>query len=354
MPSSVLSIHIHLTFLIILSSSLIYSFLQLFFYANSNVNIKDADFWDRSYLLKSMKDSGVDAQRSSVTTARDNVASKGDKKETKEGELNVSSKANEWSQNDNLACPLFIKGNAKSIVSAGKSLQLIQHTSPTTSSLPRKSNCKVKDSNDTKDVLEELTLAESFCTSLASLIGDSNHLTRYIVESECWKTKVNSSGCYANNVKVKKQQGKGFHGEYYLDNSKEANCSDTEKSGCVRMGQLCNVVSRVSDSMTFSRFFCPENPVITVCQMELCGIKDACKSVNISENFYLPPLNDEILHKSVFGEEFEKAFRPRGMDFMLGFQFSEHEYCHAMADKTQLEKLFPFPTILPSFQVFSS
>ncbi|KAI4389907.1 hypothetical protein MLD38_002076 [Melastoma candidum] len=325
-------------------------FEELFFYANSNVSIKDADFWDRSYLLKTMKDARQGAQRSSVGTVRDYVASKGDKRETKEGEFSAYSKANEWSENGNLACPLFIKGNAKSIVSAGKSLQLIQHTSPATSSLSRESFFQEKDLNDTKDVMEELTLAESFCTSLASIIGDSNHLTRDIVETKSLKMKFASRRCDANDVKVEKLPGKGFYADSSPDNSQEENCSITEKSECDREGQVLNVVSHVSDSMTFSKFFCPENPVITVCQMELCGIRDALKSVNISENFYLPSLNDEILHKLVFGEEFVKAFRPGGMDCMLGFQFSEHEYCLAMADKKEVEKLFPFPTILPSYQ----
>ena len=74
--------------------------------------------------------------------------------------------------------------------------------------------------------------------------------------------------------------------------------------------------------------------------------------MNISQKFCLPSLNDEVLRKAIFGGESTAFSDSEGTNYTFGFQFGESEYHRSQDDRKLLGMLFPFPTILPSFQVF--
>lgn len=95
-----------------------------------------------------------------------------------------------------------------------------------------------------------------------------------------------------------------------------------------------------------------ENPVITVCQKNLGKHGDALKTLSLSRKFSLPSLNDEGLRKAIFGGENAAFSDSEGMNYTFGFHFGESEYLRSQDDRKLLEMLFPFPTILPLFQVF--
>ena len=166
-------------------------FWQMFFYANRAISVDEAEFWEKSYLLRMAQNCKLKVDPSAPTYTHDYVPESSNKKETAEKEFvstPSSMKGKEQNNRDLLVCPLFIKDMAKSIVSAGKSLQLIRHF-PMTSTVPScKNNDKGDDGfgsyNDDCDInkmnhwhgMAELTLAEIFCVSLACLDRKSTRL----------------------------------------------------------------------------------------------------------------------------------------------------------------------------------
>lgn len=105
------------------------------------------------------------------------------------------------------------------------------------------------------------------------------------------------------------------------------------------------------DNFSSRKSFCPENPVITVCKSSLDDNKDAWSALNLSKNFYLPPLNDEGLRNAIFGGKGKSSHTAKGTNYTSGFQFGESSHLHSQDDAKMLEVLFPFPTILPTLQV---
>lgn len=57
------------------------------------------------------------------------------------------------------------------------------------------------------------------------------------------------------------------------------------------------------DELPLQGTFCPENLAITVCQTLRDKNRDFWKTLNLSSNFYLPPLNDEVLRHAIFAGE---------------------------------------------------
>jgi gamma-tubulin complex component 5 len=105
------------------------------------------------------------------------------------------------------------------------------------------------------------------------------------------------------------------------------------------------------DEFPLQGTFFPENPAITACQSLLDKNRDSWKMLNLSKNFYLPPLNDEVLRQAIFGGENGPVSAVKGTDYAFGFQFGVSDYDDSQNDTKLLEVLFPFPTVLPSFQV---
>ncbi|KAI3440328.1 Gamma-tubulin complex component [Psidium guajava] len=326
-------------------------FEEIFFYANKDVTVEDADFWDRSYLLRLAQDCKLDAQQSVVNNSKDRVPLTGDRKETMERELNPGSlKAREWSDRDRQVCPMFIKDISKSIVSAGKSFQLIQHV-PTISFDARRSNYETDalggyvNLNGLNKIywrqsMAGLTLSETFSVSLAGLIGHVDELSRYFQQIKVGTGEEALPSSYLSEKTWFKLLMNT------VSQRKEIYC-DTRVASDVLNVEHHIIGSEVIDDELSVGSFCPENPVLTVCHKRLAKNVDAWKWLNLSKCYHLPPLNDEVLWKAIFGEE---SGHTRGTDFAFKFSFGQFEYQHAQNDTKLLEGLFPFPTLLPSFQ----
>lgn len=260
----------------------------MFFYANKVIAIDEAEFWDKSYLLR--------------LTHHNKVAA-------------VSSKTKGQVERDLVVCPLFFKDIAKEIVSAGKSLQLIQNV-PITSS----SSALLGRHFDTQNVkMTQLSLSEIFCLSLTALIGHGDHMSRSFWQND---KIVSATESYVGTPCSDKIWYK------FLVDALPA------KKDCVELG---------ASFEPFVTSFCPENPTITVCQKLLQANTGDWNSLNLSNNCILPPLNDEELRIAIFGGTTSK-----GTNYACGFPFGDS---HSRHDIKVVEALFPFPTILPSFKV---
>ncbi|XP_015884769.1 uncharacterized protein LOC107420350 isoform X2 [Ziziphus jujuba] len=339
---------------------------ELFFYANSRISVDEDDFWEKSYLLRQTHQK-LEVELSGPSFANNPGIGMSDKKEMGQREstsISSSLKGKEQSNRDLQACPVFIKDIAKSILSAGKSLQLIRHIPLTSSALSGKgSDSDISDGSGCSysgayhgQSIAGLTLSEIFCVSLAGLIGHGDYVSRYICQEDWYKEKiVPSFEYYMNKQKVENHDNGIFPTacsekiwyKLLVDTLQEKRLLDGNKYTKTREEKMAaDVVNR------FSHFrpFCPENPVITVCQIIVPKNRDALKTLNLSRNLYLPSLNDQVLQNAIFGKENEPPYAVEGTNYTFGFQFGESEYLRSKEDSNMLEVLFPFPTLLPSFQ----
>ncbi|XP_038897898.1 gamma-tubulin complex component 5-like isoform X2 [Benincasa hispida] len=325
-------------------------FEELFFYANEAVSVGEHDFWEKSYSLRSLR--------------LDGELYLSIKKETIERESISSShllKGKDQYAGGSIACPLFIKGIAKSIVAAGKSLQLIRHVCETLTPASEKHNGEEFNSSaDFGGSLARLSLSELFCVSLAALIGDGDHISRYFWKHDQYKLETDSSF---------KSRVNGFEVENGIDESTcrrkhwyslLADALALKGSVSLKSGHkdVNNLVGEGAKNMSFDKKNClcslesfyPENPVMTVCTTILKDNINVWKRLNLSRCYNLPPLNDEGLLKAIFGDEDAPISEAKGTDFTLGFQFDKYEYVHSQNEAKLIETLFPFPTLLPAFQ----
>lgn len=304
-------------------------FLQMFFVANKRIAIEEAEFWEKSYLPRSamsgkLKDFAPDFLPSSKL--REDM--------TGRASVSLSSVAvgKEDNKHDFQACPLFIKDIAKAIISAGKSLQLIRHA-------PMASLSAVS-GDDLKSVysIAGLTLSEVFCLSLMALVGHGAHITTHL-----WQDEKHLLGSIGNSeepeeidrLSVAKTQPKESWRKLLNDTL------DQKRSVCL--------ASSSPKTDILPQVYCSQNPAITVCREILHENKDAWGSLNISQAFHLPPLNDESLRQAIFSNNSECVLPVKNMDY--GFQFGELENARFSEDAKLLEVLLPFPTLLPFFQV---
>ncbi|KAG7941580.1 hypothetical protein I3843_16G051700 [Carya illinoinensis] len=348
-------------------------FEEMFFYANRSISVDEADFWEKSYLLRSVQFRKFDDELSATTSSSDRVPLTNDKKETGERDsisLSSSIKGKEGSVRDCQACPLFIKEMSKSVLSAGKSLQLIRHV-PTTFSVTssKGSDCQFDGFGTSSDgfhrgqIIAGLTLSEIFFVSLAGLIGHGDHISRYFWQDNHCKTTPSSEESLVNKLKVEHGGGETLPllpcsekiwYKFLVDTllqKRVINSKSARKDASYSLdAKEENMVADVVAKLPLLESFCTENPVITVCKKTLRKNMDAWKTLNLSRNSYLPPLNDEILRKAVFGNEQRSSYATQGTNYAFGFQFSESEYIRSQNDTEMLEVLFPFPTLLPTFQ----
>lgn len=330
----------------------------MFFYANRAISVDEADFWEKSYLLRQIQCQMLDVGASASSCASDRISVANDKKGVGQRE-SISTfsfmKGKEWNDKDLQSCPLFIKDIAKSIVSAGKSLQLIRHIPMTSAVVSRKGNdCEIDGFGSLDKGVQYghsiagLTLSEVFCVSLAGLIGHGDHIFQYIYG----KQKVESD----DGVIVPVKRSEKIWCKFLVDTLAEKRLVDTqsahEDGKTLPDAKEENMLAGVVNEFPLSRSFCQENPVLTVCQKTLSKNGDAWKTLNLSRNLCLPPLNDEILRKAIFGRESGSISADEGTNYTFGFRFGESEYLRSQDDSHMLQVLFPFPTLLPSFQVF--
>ncbi|CAB4296421.1 unnamed protein product [Prunus armeniaca] len=329
---------------------------EMFFYANRAISVDEADFWEKSYLLRQVQCQMLDVGASASSCASDRISVANDKKGVGQREsISTSSfmKGKEWNNKDLQSCPLFIKDIAKSIVSAGKSLQLIRHIPMTSAVVSRKGNdCEIDGFGCLDKGVQHghsiagLTLSEVFCVSLAGLIGHGDLIFQYIYG----KQKVESD----DGVIVPVKRSEKIWCKFLVDTLAEKRLVDSqsahEDGKTLPDAKEENMHAGVVNEFPLSRSFCQENPVLTVCQKTLSKNGDAWKTLNLSRNLCLPPLNDEVLRKAIFGQESGSISAAEGTNYTFGFQFGESEYLRSQDDSHMLQALFPFPTLLPSFQ----
>ncbi|GAV69020.1 Spc97_Spc98 domain-containing protein [Cephalotus follicularis] len=353
-------------------------FEEMFFYANREISVDEAEFWEKSYLLRPVQHQKLHVDTSGLASAIGLGALTNDRKEMGEKEFisaSSSVKGKEHNNGDLQVCPLFIRDIAKSIVSAGKSLQLIRHV-PTTLSVVscRNTDCEfdyLRLSNDNSylsksrrgQTTARLTLSEIFSVSLTGLIGHGDHISRYFGWDDQCKSEIVPLSINRLDGKMVESEnsetlpdltcsGKIWY-KLLVDTLSQQGIIDSEsahKDASDFSFMEENISADVVDALPIKRSFCPENPVITVCQRFLNKKRNAWKTLNLSRNFNLPPLSDDILRKAVFGTEREPLCGVKGTNYTFGFQFGEFEYHRSLDDTKMLEILFPFPTLLPSSQ----
>ncbi|XP_024017074.1 gamma-tubulin complex component 5 isoform X2 [Morus notabilis] len=333
-------------------------FEEMFFYANKATSIDEADFWEKSYLFRRTQCLELDSELSSPL----------DKKEVGQRESIAMARAKGKEQSNG---PLFIKDIAKAIVSAGKSLQLIRHIPMISSGINGRGNdFKIDEGyGNSKDGFHHgqsiagLTLSEVFCVSVAGLIGHGDRIFRYLCQDDWCKTKIHQSlGFCLRKEKVGSNEIERlpmtcFEKIWYkflVDTLLEKGLiyvTSGFKDGN-NLAETSEVKMTAADAnrLPLLRSFCPENPVITVCQGNLSKNRNSWKVLNLSKNFYLPPLNDEALRKAIFGKDCRTFPAVEGTNYTFGFGFGESEHLRSQDDSKMLEVIFPFPTVLPSIQ----
>nr|XP_043628494.1 gamma-tubulin complex component 5-like [Erigeron canadensis]XP_043628495.1 gamma-tubulin complex component 5-like [Erigeron canadensis]XP_043628496.1 gamma-tubulin complex component 5-like [Erigeron canadensis] len=291
-------------------------FHEMFFYANKEIAVDEADFWDKSYLFRSTQHMKL-GMVPLITSTHKNVF--------------VSSKTKGQNERDFVVSPLFFKDISKEIISAGKSLQLIQHIPITSSSTPLDRNSERS--------MTQLSLSEIFCLSLAALIGHGDHMSQFF-----WKNDkiVSATESYEGTESI---PGVAYSDKIWYKFLGDALPAKREN------------VDMKGEGMEFGVSFeplvtsnSPENPTITVCQKLLQANTTNWNSLNLSKNYILPPLNDGDLRKAIFGGAGGELMTARGTDYAFRCTLEDSEKLHFQHDLKIVEALFPFPTILPSFK----
>lgn len=309
----------------------------MFFFANRAVSVDKADFWEKSYLLRQVRCQILDVGCTAPSCASDHASVINEKKGV--------------GQRESISCPLFIKDISKSIVSAGKSLQLIRHIPMTSSG--EGNYCGIDGFGSSNkgvhcgESIAGLTLSEVFCVSLAGLVGHGDHIFQYIAS----KQKVESDDGVIESVRSSEKAWCKFLVDTLLEKRFVETKSPYADGKAFCDGKEENMFAGLVNKCPLSRSFCQENPVTTVCQKILSKNGDAWKTLNLSRNLSLPPLNDEVLRNAIFGGERGSTSSAKGTNYTFGFRFGESEYLRSQDDSKMLQMLFPFPTLLPFFEV---
>lgn len=340
---------------------------EMFFYANRAISVDKIEFWEKSYVLRQLQCWKLDTESSSLTPESSRVRETNEKRQNGLRESISLSSSVKGLQ----ACPLFIKDIAKSIISAGKSLQLIRHVSSKSNDNGIECLGNFNYGSDWSTVhrgqsIAGLTLSEIFCISLAGLIGHGDHIFRYFWQDDsCESEFIPSLPSYMNDQMTRNGNTETLavliHSEktwfkFLLDTLLQKGVID-QKSANKVASDVPNMKEEhmgkdIENNLSSQKTFCPENPVISVCDVSLNNNKSSniWNTLNLSRNYYLPPLNDELLRKAVLGAESGNISEVKGTNYAFGFQFGESEHLRSQCDTKLLEVLFPFPTILPSFR----
>ncbi|XP_052298046.1 uncharacterized protein LOC102626676 isoform X3 [Citrus sinensis] len=340
---------------------------EMFFYANRAISVDKAEFWEKSYVLRQLQCWKLDAESSSLTSESSHVRETNEKRQNGLRESISLSSSVKGLQ----ACPLFIKDIAKSIISAGKSLQLIRHVSSKSNDNGIECLGNFNYGSDWSTVhhgqsIAGLTLSEIFCISLAGLIGHGDHIFRYFWQDDsCESEFIPSLPSYMNDQTTMNGNTETLavliHSEkmwfkFLLDTLLQKGVIDQKSANKIASNvpnmKEENMGKDIENNLSTQKTFCPENPVISVCDVSLNINKSSniWNALNLSRNYYLPPLNDEVLRKAVLGAESGNISEVKGTNYAFGFLFGESEHLRSQCDTKLLEVLFPFPTILPSFR----
>jgi len=278
-------------------------------------------------------------------------------------------------QNTRVLCPLFIKDICKSIVSAGKSLQLMQHIPSTSSENSGKTQFHGRNGYGKSSVgslltkmsscssTADLSLSEVFCLTLAGLIGHGDHVSRYLWKDEADEWEISPTlASYISGELVNDMDNKDLpvltcsERMWYkllvgaVQEKRAMEAKSELQSACYATG-VKDGNSGLTAQKALQGLFCNENLVVSVSKMDLERNRNAWNVLNLSQNYCLPSLNDESLLSAVFEESGMADAGLSGTNYKFGFQFGRSEYISSQDDTNLLETLFPFPTLLPSFQV---
>ncbi|CAO2826132.1 unnamed protein product [Amaranthus hypochondriacus] len=311
---------------------------ELFFYENKSMSINDTEFWEKSYLSRTLT-------HQKVATEISDMAMK------------------------HPACPLFIKDIAKEIISAGKSLQLIRHV-PMTSNVTSPSGGRYGNLDSLKTFsgsteLSEvhrgysapgLTLVEVFFVSVAGIIGHGDHVYNYFLQDKLpsmipcvLRCEVERQKLRARDITSSATTCARKIWIECLDNALQEREASRQVETSLSHGKGDVNTSLINEQLLV-KSFCPENPVITICQKLLNNNKDALRILSLSRGANLPPLNDEDLREAIYNIGCKGASSTTQTNFAFGFQFSESQYLRSIEETRLMESMFPFPTILPSYQ----
>ncbi|KAI5075340.1 hypothetical protein GOP47_0009416 [Adiantum capillus-veneris] len=326
-------------------------FGELFFNANKSVAIEDAAFWQNGFHLryfKPQKSIGFDeSQDPEHLSASDMYL------QSKEG-LNMQQKSSYTrtvkstdlnSYSDKLACPNFLQHVAKSILSAGKSLQLLQHVHSETAGEFSSSDLALK----TSSLLPSLKgLGSSYCLS------DNERM-------ESMK-----------EVSIPSAGSQGFDEASYFKNSWNQWRMQTAKSAEKSLSLLVRpemtaslenneISGTVSASCVSDRHIVPS-----------LVSESARNSFSLSQSVALPPLDDDDIYEAIFvASDVDDSLKERactvvvhstdavnskmvkgdllvGTDYGTGFGCGSLLVHHAKIDTTAMGQLFPASTMLPS------
>lgn len=307
-------------------------------------------------------------------------------------------------------CPMFLKKLARPIVSTGKSLQLIQHVRGNYISLFDKSNeldftrfnefdgqfnkqnfeqeartntiksQRCEESENYTRLMGVLTLPEVFLVSLAGLVGDGDHIYQKMTKpfseiAEMYRFCINKENIL-KGVAENGQASLSYEKIWVkfladaITGRRKLGVKGDQVHGSMEVEPECNSDYRSTKSgdrdmfaSTFISSFHSLKPIMTVSRQFLEKHKASWNNLNISQYLRLPPLNDENMRKAIYTEEFSNAdasFNNQnggslpsfsGTDYTFGFLHDEVKQLHKEDDIRNLEYLYSFPTILPSFQV---
>ncbi|BAT77818.1 uncharacterized protein HKW66_Vig0095610 [Vigna angularis] len=344
-------------------------FGEMFFFTNKEVSVDEAEFWEKSYLLRILQHSKLSSEFSSTNYGNDSTTASDDKEMDRRDSISLSGtiKGKEPSIRDRPACPFFINDLAKSIISAGKSLQLMRYVPNSSVNCSKESNYEVESAKCLNyglyptQRMAGLTLPEIFSVSLVGLLGHGDHVCKYFWQ-ENWYDIVTVSlhASYVNEEKIDNDNSEKLTAPPYSEKTWYKFLIDTlfqKRSADLKLKyehinndtlELRGAKVIEDEVLLLGSYM--ENPVITVCRENLGKNGNALKALNLSRKFSLPSLNDESLRRAIFGAESTGFSDSEGTNYTFGFHFGESEYLHSQDDRKLLEMLFPFPTILPPFQ----
>ncbi|KAG6484442.1 hypothetical protein ZIOFF_052958 [Zingiber officinale] len=302
------------------------AFEEMYFYANNEVSIDQPAFWEMSYLLRwgrwrKAKSDNVPE----LLTEYESSTKMRNKMSEQERVLGFTSQGRDQADIDNIVCPIFLKDIAKSIVSAGKSLQLVRHV--------QRDHIVSLDNNNESEQYKRM-LSKGF--ELGSQICE--HQNQCSNLEECMSFYEN------NHARV---MGFLTLPEVFLVSLVGLLVDGDHAYRCLWSADIAREYKTLILGL------------ITVSREILRQNLSSWDELNISKDFYLPPINDESLREDIFGDkdlgarlDSDSLRCPRfdRTDYALGLQFDGREHIHKQDDQRSLENLYAFPTILPFFQ----
>uniref|UniRef100_A0A453AMC3 Gamma-tubulin complex component n=7 Tax=Aegilops tauschii subsp. strangulata TaxID=200361 RepID=A0A453AMC3_AEGTS len=320
---------------------------EMFFYANNAVTIDQPAFWEMSYMLRVR---GSRSDNSSTLTDSESIR-------TKESSKQEPSNAGACLKTSNqgyvdILCPVFLKDISRAIVSAGKSFQLVQHAQSTHHNRTNdgtngfdvdqcfnhssRQNWPGVLSSDIQNVhlrcedaltksagqfghdareMGLLTLSEIFLICLSGLLENGDHVSEYLRRLRAGgapdiqaflEYKRDAQGmeeACAENCSEKtwlKLLRDAISGTKYDGMEKNLSEDAVTRDPIFVHGYLQDVSSNAVET-PFSPC-CYENPAITACGDVLRRNPNSWSDLNISTRFALPPLNDDNMRRTIFGD----------------------------------------------------